>query len=99
MLAGVARIVEVSFIVPKYTSLPEAASTDDNHSEHTLTEPGSTSNSGLMQSVMAFRHLPPFVRGLQLTKCDGHLRSFESSSSCLPLLGKVSSAEMAFSQR
>ena len=71
MLAGVTRIIEVSFIVPKYYPLPEGHATpDDNHSEHTLTEgapsPSSTANVGL-----AFRHLPPFV---SLVRCSCNMR-------------------------
>lgn len=61
MLAGVTRIIEISFIVPKYSPLPDSASTDDNHSEHTLADTPASGNIGLMQTVMAFRHLPPFV--------------------------------------
>lgn len=60
MMAGVARIIEVSFIVPKFSPLPENAPTDDNNSEHTLAD-GPSSGSPLWQSVKAFRHLPPFV--------------------------------------
>ena len=61
MLAGVARIVEVSFVAPKYAPLPtDAASTDDSNSEHTLAE-ASSGSSALYQTVKAFRHLPPFV--------------------------------------
>lgn len=61
MMAGVTRIIEVSFITPKYFPLPDSVSTDDNHSEHTLADTPSSSSVGLMQAVTAFRHLPPFV--------------------------------------
>lgn len=62
MLAGLARIVEVSFIAPKFLPLPaDAVSADDNHSEHTLADAPASGGSGLYQAAMAFRHLPPFV--------------------------------------
>lgn len=68
MLAGVARIVEVCFIVPKYTPLSDTGSVsppDDNNSEHTLADgAGSSTNLGLWKPVQAFRHLPPFVSAL-----------------------------------
>jgi len=58
MLAGVTRIIEVSFIVPKFT--PETTTnTDDNNSEHTLAD---TINGGIgSQAVKTFRHLPPLL--------------------------------------
>ncbi|KAF7798706.1 hypothetical protein EIP86_009930 [Pleurotus ostreatoroseus] len=59
MMAGVTRIIEVSFIAPKYTALAESAPSDDNNSEHTLTD--SSSSSASWQSAKAFRHLPPFL--------------------------------------
>lgn len=59
MMAGVARIVEVSFIAPKYTPITDSGATDDNHSEHTLADV--STSSSLWQSVKAFRHLPPFL--------------------------------------
>ena len=66
MVAGLARIVEVCFFVPKY--FPEGAD-NDNHSDRTLAEnarsPGLPSlfNSGRKAAAaQAFRHLPPFVR-------------------------------------
>ncbi|KIP03045.1 hypothetical protein PHLGIDRAFT_121934 [Phlebiopsis gigantea 11061_1 CR5-6] len=61
MMAGVTRIIEISFITPKYAPLPDSASTDDNHSDHTLADAPTIGNTGLMQSVKAFRHLPPFL--------------------------------------
>lgn len=57
MMAGATRIIEVSFIAPKFTPLNESVTTEDNNSEHTLTENVPSS----WQSVKAFRHLPPFV--------------------------------------
>ncbi|CAL1714425.1 unnamed protein product [Somion occarium] len=57
MLAGVTRIIEISFIVPKYHSLETPAVADDNHSEHTLAE----GTSSIAQAVKTFRHLPPFL--------------------------------------
>lgn len=65
MLAGVARIIEVSFVAPKFSPLPETGSTDDSNSEHTLADSPS-STSPLWQSVKAFRHLPPFVSSVTL---------------------------------
>ncbi|TFY56841.1 hypothetical protein EVJ58_g7391 [Rhodofomes roseus] len=56
MLAGVARIVEVCFIVPKYTPLEEG----DGHSEHTLAE-GKDEGSTAASAGRAFRHLPSFL--------------------------------------
>ncbi|KAI0074481.1 hypothetical protein K474DRAFT_1647849 [Panus rudis PR-1116 ss-1] len=63
-LAAVARIIEISFIVPKFTPEPSGVS-DDNHSEHTLAD-GSLSASqpsgfNVVQAVKTFRHLPPFL--------------------------------------
>jgi hypothetical protein len=53
MLAGLARIIEVCFIVPRFTPIE----VDDGGSEHTL--------AGEVQSPgRAFRHLPAFVRGV-----------------------------------
>lgn len=87
MLAGVTRIIEISFIVPKYSPLPDSASTDDNHSEHTLADTPASGNIGLMQTVMAFRHLPPFVSStLALNWFSSDV--FYSSFSCLLQLGK-----------
>ncbi|THG93132.1 hypothetical protein EW026_g8023 [Hermanssonia centrifuga] len=60
MLAGIARIIEVSFITPKFTPITEPPAADDNHSEHTLADSPSSA-TGLYQAVRAFRHLPPFL--------------------------------------
>ena len=66
IMAGVTRIIEVSFIVPKYTPLSEGVS-DDNRSDHTLAE--SSSSTPIWQAVKSFRHLPPFVCFLDLSHC------------------------------
>ncbi|PCH44534.1 hypothetical protein WOLCODRAFT_139059 [Wolfiporia cocos MD-104 SS10] len=61
MLAGVARIVEVCFVVPKFSPLPAdaLASEGDAHSEHTLAEePTAAAGASVGR---AFRHLPPFL--------------------------------------
>lgn len=65
MVAGLARIVEVCFFIPKY--FPEGAD-NDNHSERTLAEstrsPGFTSlfdSDRKAAAAQAFRHLPPFL--------------------------------------
>lgn len=61
MLAGATRIIEVCFIAPRFVPLPEAHTvSDDNHSEHTLTE-GNSSNKEETGLGKGFRHLPPFV--------------------------------------
>ena len=73
MMAGVTRIIEVSFIAPKYTALTESAPSDDNNSEHTLTD--SSSSSASWQSAKAFRHLPPFV-SLSALIIVGHLKTY-----------------------
>ncbi|KAJ3483677.1 hypothetical protein NLI96_g6159 [Meripilus lineatus] len=61
MSAGIARIVEICFIVPKFTQSDPASS--DNNSEHTLTEGPNTvhNNSSNWHVVKNFRHLPPFL--------------------------------------
>lgn len=59
MLAGVTRIIEVSFIVPKFLPLDPSAG-DDNNSEHTLAA-DAPSSTPLWQAAKSFRHLPPFV--------------------------------------
>ena len=61
-LAGVTRIIEVSFIAPKFTPEP-VPSQDDNNSEHTLAD-GSGSSSTGAHAVKTFRHLPPFVSAI-----------------------------------
>ncbi|OBZ73721.1 Protein YTP1 [Grifola frondosa] len=55
MLAGITRIIEVSFIVPKYT--PEPSTDGDSHSEHTLAD----DTAGQSTTAKGFRHLPPFL--------------------------------------
>ncbi|KAF9801266.1 hypothetical protein IEO21_10165 [Rhodonia placenta] len=60
MLAGVARIVEVSFIAPKYA--PLEVSDGDSHSDHTLTDTGREEMAtGFGVAGRAFRHLPSFL--------------------------------------
>lgn len=81
MMAGVARIVEVSFIAPKYTPITDSGATDDNHSEHTLADV--STSSSLWQSVKAFRHLPPFVSVFLCSHEDLRLSTLYSCS--LPL--------------
>ncbi len=78
MLAGVARIIEVSFIVPKYYPLHEGNVTpDDNHSEHTLADGAPSASSGVAyaKAESAFRHLPPFVSIFRRVEChvDTHV--------------------------
>lgn len=67
MLAGVARIIEICFLMPKYTS--EQTSSSDNNSEHTLTEGQNGGNSTNWHVVKNFRHLPPFVSRLPCFLC------------------------------
>ncbi|KZT69285.1 hypothetical protein DAEQUDRAFT_726869 [Daedalea quercina L-15889] len=57
MLAGVARIIEVCFIVPKYPPLEEG----DSHSEHTLADGGKDEVATAGSAGRAFRHLPSFL--------------------------------------
>ncbi|OCH96301.1 hypothetical protein OBBRIDRAFT_787374 [Obba rivulosa] len=61
MSAGLARIIEVSFIVPKFTPLDTPASDGDSHSEHTLADAGKEDGTGITSTGRAFRHLPPFL--------------------------------------
>lgn len=56
MLAGVTRIIEICFIVPRYTPEPTG---DDAHSEHTLAD--GSSAAATAQAVKTFRHLPPLL--------------------------------------
>lgn len=90
MLAGVTRIIEVSFIVPKY--LPEASPIDgDAHSDHTLAPEGSVTkeDSGMSGMIAAwgraFRHLPAFVRHYHFLLV--HLVDIKPCS-CLSALGR-----------
>ncbi len=57
MAAGLARIVEVCFVAPKYT---QEVVDGDSHSEHTLN--ASQDETSTHSPTRAFRHLPPFVR-------------------------------------
>ncbi|EPT01106.1 hypothetical protein FOMPIDRAFT_1121044 [Fomitopsis schrenkii] len=56
MIAALARIIEVCFIVPKYAPLEEG----DAHSEHTLAEGSKDEGSVTATAGRAFRHLPSF---------------------------------------
>ena len=58
MLAGVARIVEVCFIVPSFEKEVPAVDSD-RHSDRTLGP--STPENTRLYTVQAFRHFPPFV--------------------------------------
>ncbi|GJE98791.1 Ytp1 domain-containing protein [Phanerochaete sordida] len=60
MLAGVARIVEVSFLAPRFAPLPPDAPSDDGTSEHTLADAPAGAGAPY-HAVQAFRHLPPFL--------------------------------------
>ncbi|EMD39097.1 hypothetical protein CERSUDRAFT_112790 [Gelatoporia subvermispora B] len=61
MSAGLARIIEVSFIVPKFAPLDGPATDGDNHSEHTLADSGKEDGTGIAGAAKTFRHLPPFL--------------------------------------
>ena len=56
MSAGLARIIEICFVAPKYT---QDAAEGDAHSEHTLD--ATRDENGITSPSRAFRHLPPFV--------------------------------------
>jgi len=62
MLAGFTRILEVCFFSPSYAS---DTSSDDNTSEHTLSESVSprTALTGKAAAARSFRYLTPFVSG------------------------------------
>ncbi|KZT07357.1 uncharacterized protein LAESUDRAFT_743047 [Laetiporus sulphureus 93-53] len=59
MLAGVARIIEVCFIVPKFYPLDTADG--DSHSDHTLADNEREEGVTLASAGRAFRHLPSFL--------------------------------------
>ncbi|KAI0954682.1 hypothetical protein AcW1_006493 [Taiwanofungus camphoratus] len=65
ILAGLARIVEVCFIAPKFAPLDASPACDgDSHSDHTLADTGKDeAGSGARTEIVgrAFRHLPPFL--------------------------------------
>ena len=65
MLAGVARIIEVCFIVPSFDKESPAADSD-RHSDRTLGP--STPETPRLYTVQAFRHFPPFVSFVSLAK-------------------------------
>ena len=56
MSAGLARIIEICFVAPKYT---QDTAEGDAHSEHTLD--ATRDENGITSPSRAFRHLPPFV--------------------------------------
>ncbi|EJF64448.1 hypothetical protein DICSQDRAFT_153454 [Dichomitus squalens LYAD-421 SS1] len=56
MSAGLARIIEICFVAPKYS---QDAPEGDAHSEHTLD--ASHDENGITSPSRAFRHLPPFL--------------------------------------
>ncbi|THH10483.1 hypothetical protein EW145_g1299 [Phellinidium pouzarii] len=60
MLAGMARIVEVSFVAPSFEKENHVMDSD-HHSERTLSPPSSSSENMRLATVQAFRHLPPFL--------------------------------------
>ncbi|KAK1225866.1 hypothetical protein PQX77_011176 [Marasmius sp. AFHP31] len=62
MLAGVTRIIEICYYVPRYTADAPVADDSDATSEHTLAEayPGGVSTSKAAAGK-AFRHLPPYL--------------------------------------
>lgn len=61
ILAGVARLIEICFVAPKYTQ--DTAAMGDGHSERTLDADANRDDlSGSTSSPSrAFRHLPSFV--------------------------------------
>lgn len=94
LMAGVTRIIEVSFIAPKFTPLNESAASGDNSSEHTLTENAPSS----WQTVKAFRHLPPLVSRFFLFAQDCP-KTYILSSSLLHLGELVSCDIFIFSNK
>ncbi|TFK82277.1 hypothetical protein K466DRAFT_666612 [Polyporus arcularius HHB13444] len=56
MSAGLARIIEICFVAPKYT---QEVADSDAHSEHTLN--ASQDETSTHSPTRAFRHLPPFL--------------------------------------
>lgn len=62
-LAGVARIIEVCYFVPKYSRNITSIGPGGSSSEHTLHEldPISQAKEEKSAASVAFRHLPPFV--------------------------------------
>lgn len=79
MIAALARIIEVCFIVPKYAPLEEG----DAHSEHTLAEGSKDEGSVTATAGRAFRHLPSFVRilseSVSIEALTKYLFSFSSA--------------------
>lgn len=58
MSAGLARIIEICFVAPKYT---QDGADGDAHSERTV-DASRDDHNGVTSPSRAFRHLPPFVR-------------------------------------
>ena len=63
MLEGLARIIEICFVVPN-SEKQDSAADSDRHSERTLN--GSGMENPRLTIVQAFRHLPPFVSTLKM---------------------------------
>ncbi|KAL0566524.1 hypothetical protein V5O48_015486 [Marasmius crinis-equi] len=63
ILAGVTRMIEICYYVPRYAPEGPLADDVDAGSEHTLADayPGSASTSGKAAAGKAFRHLPPYL--------------------------------------
>ncbi|KAG7094232.1 hypothetical protein E1B28_007838 [Marasmius oreades] len=64
ILAGVARIIEVCYFVPRYTSINDSAAIDgdDGGSDHTLAATTTeVEGGGKAVAGRAFRHLPSFL--------------------------------------
>ncbi|TFY82125.1 hypothetical protein EWM64_g1890 [Hericium alpestre] len=59
MLAGVTRIIEVCFVMPKFAPPGTIENGDDNQSEHTLAD--GSGRDETPSKGRAFRHLPPFL--------------------------------------
>ncbi|OJT03295.1 Protein YTP1 [Trametes pubescens] len=57
MAAGLARLIEVCFVAPKYT---QDIVEGDSHSEHTLDGSREDHAAASSSPTRAFRHLPPF---------------------------------------
>lgn len=57
MSAGLARIIELCFVAPKYT---QDGADGDAHSERTV-DASRDDNNGVTSPSRAFRHLPPFL--------------------------------------
>ncbi|KAI1790285.1 hypothetical protein LXA43DRAFT_1017323 [Ganoderma leucocontextum] len=58
MSAGLARIIEICFVAPKYT---QDGADGDTNSEHTLDASRDDHANAITSPSRAFRHLPPFL--------------------------------------